>query len=143
MVFVQAKRVCDLQAVAGGEQAKIGIGAYADVGRVVPLVRQAVGQRLIGKADRRAGPPRLGGGRKAKQFLDQLSAATTREQIDEATALSRAPVSRMKAMTARLRRSLRESAGMESSTWWSYSSVGTGRGRLALATRQSFSDRLK
>ncbi|WP_270256637.1 AAA family ATPase [Kocuria marina] len=51
-------------------------------------VRQALSQRLSDNAALRTELPLLGEGTKAKQFLDQLSATTTREQIDEATTLS-------------------------------------------------------
>ena len=61
----------------------------------------------------------------------------------EAIAPSRAPVSRVKATTARLRNSISVTAGMVCSTCWIWSMVGTGRSAIALAILASLSDKAK
>ena len=61
----------------------------------------------------------------------------------EATALSLAPVNNTKATSARLRRWTSVDDGMSLRTCFTCSIVGNDFGRRAVATRVSFSDRLK
>jgi hypothetical protein len=71
------------------------------------------------------------------------SITSTCLSFSEAIAPSRAPVSRVKATTARLRKSRSVTAGMVCSTCRICSIVGTGRSRVALAILASLSDSAK
>jgi hypothetical protein len=61
----------------------------------------------------------------------------------EAMALSRAPVKRVNATVARLRRSTSDPFGIVAMTCFTCSMVGNGLSRRAVATRASFSEMLK
>lgn len=73
-----------------------------------------------------------------KKHLAQQTSLTTGGK-----ALSRAPVIKVKAISARSRRSMSVLAGISARTCLTCSTVGAARSRLAVATRVSFSDRLK
>ena len=60
-----------------------------------------------------------------------------------ASALSRAPVRRARARSAWFLRSISVPTGIVAMTCFTCSSVGTGRWRLAVATRESLSEKLK